>query len=86
MFLYEKKNNIIFEKSTFNTSCWNKCDRSIVASTLNEFCLFKKSNNQILACIYEKTLDEAIKIYAERKLISIDTFNTHFYVLQKDYH
>jgi hypothetical protein len=88
MFLYEKNNNIVFEKSNFNISCWNKFDESNVDTNYNKYILFQRNNNQQLACIYTNTLEDAIQIYYERKqitkmLFNKMLFNTYFYVLKE---
>jgi len=82
MFLHEKKHNIIFEKSTFNISCWNKCDKNADETNYNKYGLFQRNNNQRLGIIYSNTLEEAIQVYHERKQISQIIFNEHFYVLR----
>ena len=82
MMLYEKKTNIIFEKLSFNISCWNKFDKAIVDDQYFSYGLFDKTSNQRLALIYTDSLNNAIKIYYERKCITKDEFLKKFYVLQ----
>lgn len=82
MMLYEKKTNIIFEKSTFNISCWNKCDQFFIDSYYKPYGLFNNCTHQLLATIYANTLDDAIKIYYERKQLSLNNFLNEFYVLK----
>lgn len=83
MFLYEKENNILFEKSNFDISCWNKFDESSVENNYNKYALVEKNNGRQLAIIYANTIDEAIKIYCDRKQIHVNIFNTYFNVVQK---
>jgi len=83
MFLYEKENNILFEKSSFNISCWNKLDQSIVDNNYNKYALIEKSNGKQHAIIYTKTIDEAIRIYCDRKQTNINTFNLYFGVVKR---
>jgi hypothetical protein len=81
IYLFEKKNNIFFEKNNFNVSFWNKFDNSTVQNGYFPFRLFDKNNNIQLATIYCKNYDEAIDIYSNRKLISKEIFLNKYKVL-----
>jgi hypothetical protein len=83
MMFHEKKYNIVFEKSTFNINCWVKHDKNIVEDKFNKYILFQRNNNIRLACIFAKTIEEAIRIYQERKLMLLDDFLKYFYVLKE---
>jgi hypothetical protein len=83
MFLHEKKYNMTFEKSSFNMSCFNKYDKNTFESNYKKFSLFQKNNGMYLALIYANNIEEAIKIYSERKQISVQFFMQHFIVVQK---
>jgi hypothetical protein len=82
IFLHEKKYNIIFEKSTFGISCFNKIDKSNIENNYNKYTLVQKNNGMQLAIIYANTIDEAIKIYCDRKQTHINTFKQYFNVVQ----
>lgn len=82
MFIYEKDNNIIFEKSSFGISCWNKFDKSTI-NNYNKYALIEKNNGKQHAIIDTQTIDEAIKIYCDRKQIDLNTFIQYFNVIQK---
>lgn len=82
MFLHETKYTMVFEKSTFNISCWNKCDKNTVETNYNKYGLFHLNNNERLGIIYSKTLDDAIQVYRERKQISHNNFVEQYYVLK----
>lgn len=81
MYLHEKKYNIIFEKSLFNLSCWNKCDKSIQETNYTKFALLQKNNRHQLGIIYANSFDEAVKIYCERKQISLQLFLEEFIII-----
>jgi hypothetical protein len=83
MFLYEKENNILFEKSQFDISCWNKLDKNFVDNNYNKYALVQKNNGIQLAIIYANTIDEAIKIYCDRKQTHINIFIQHYNVVQR---
>lgn len=83
MFLHEKKYNIIFEKSSFNISCFNNFDKRNFDNDYNKYALIEKSNGKQHAIIYTKTIDEAIKIYCDRKQTNINTFNLYFGVVKR---
>lgn len=83
MMFHEKKYNIVFEKSTFNIKCWVKHDKSIVENNFNKYVLFQRNNNIRLACIFTNTIEEAITIYQERKLMELEEFLKYFYVLKE---
>jgi hypothetical protein len=80
MYKYEKKYNIVFEKSAFNISCWNKKDNFDHDKYFKRYKLMDKKNGQQLAIIYADNLEEAIKIYHERKQISKEDFLMYFNV------
>jgi len=82
MFLHQKKYNIIFEKSIFGISCFNKFDKSDYENNYNKYALIEKNNGKQLSIIYEKTIDEAIKIYCHRKQCNINYFNQYFHVIK----
>jgi hypothetical protein len=83
MFLHEKKYNMTFEKSSFNISCWNKCDKNSVETNYNKYALLQRNSNIQLALIYANNINEAIKIYYERKQIPLQLFMQHFVVVQR---
>ena len=83
MMFHEKKYNIVFEKSSFGIKCWVKHDKSVVERNFNKYVLFQKNNNIKLACIFANSIEEAITIYHERKLITLDEFLKYFYVLKE---
>jgi hypothetical protein len=66
MFLWEKENNMSFEKSYFNVSTNNKVDKIIMSFEYHPYKLCDTFGNQ-LAVIYTKTIDEAVEIYSNRK-------------------
>jgi hypothetical protein len=70
MYLYEKNNNIQFNKTTSNVKFWVKKDNSTIDINYIPFRLIEKHNNNQLAIIYCKNLQEAIITYANRKNIS----------------
>jgi len=80
MFLYQKNNNICFEKSSFGISCWNKFDSPNVIG--KPYRLLNKNNNQQLAIIFAENLEEAIQIYSDRKQMLIQDFLNLFLVLE----
>jgi hypothetical protein len=83
IFLHEKNNNIIFEKSSFNISCFNKIDESNLENNYNKYALVQKNNGIQLAIIYANTIDEAIKIYCDRKQTHINIFTQYYDVIQR---
>lgn len=83
MFLYEKENGILFEKSTFNISCWNKLDKSIIDNNYNKYILIQKYKNIRLAIIHENSIDRAIITYLNRKQMSFKDFNKYFYIIKE---
>jgi hypothetical protein len=83
MMFQEKNYNIVFEKSSFDIKCWVKHDKSIVEHNFNKYVLFQTNNNIRLACIFANTIEEAITIYQERKLMTLDEFLKYFYVLKE---
>jgi hypothetical protein len=83
MMFHEKKYNIVFEKSTFNIKCWVKHDENIIENNFNNYVLFQINNNIRLACVFANTIEEAITIYQERKLMALDEFLKYFYVLKE---
>jgi len=82
MYLYEKNNKIIFEKSTFGASCWNKKDKNNIEKSYKKYVLVQKYNNQILAAIYTNSIEEAVKIYYDRKKYVFDETYTLEHFLQ----
>ena len=81
IFLYEKKNKIIFDKHSIGgISFWNKRDKTTVQEGYFPFKLIEKKTGKQLAIIYCRTLTEAINVYRERKQINADTFHTNFIV------
>ncbi len=83
IYLYEKNNNVHFDKHMVNgISFWNKKDSSTIQSGYFPFNLIDKNTGKQLAIIYCKTLEEAIEIYAKRKLMSVTLFTQYFSVYQ----
>jgi len=80
MYLYQKNNNIQFDKENFGVSFWNKFDKSTIEEGYYPFKLFDKNNNKQLAIIYSKNLEDAYNIYINRKLINREEFHKLFYV------
>jgi len=80
MFLYEKENNIKFETSTFEISHWNKKDPPIIENNYYKFGLINKTTNRQIAIIYALTIEEAIKIYSDRKKTTIPNFLNEYHV------
>ena len=81
MFLYEKENNIIFDKHLVGEiTFWNKRDKSTVQEGHFPFKLFEKHTGKQLAIIFCRTLAEANQVYRERKNMNIDLFNAIFTV------
>jgi len=74
MYLYEKNNNIVFDKENFNVSFWNKYDNSTIQSGYYSFKLICKNTHTQLASIYCKNIDEAICEYSDRKKLDVETF------------
>jgi hypothetical protein len=81
VYLYEKKNNIIFEKPNLGVSFWNKVDVSTIDNGYYPFRLFDKHTNIQLATIYCKNREEAILVYSNRKLISKNTLLESYIIL-----
>jgi hypothetical protein len=79
MFLWEKENNMSFEKSNFNLSTNNKLDKLIISSEYHPYKLCSIFGNQ-LAIIYTKTIDEAIEVYSNRKKMNITDFLCNYSV------
>ena len=80
LYKYEKKYNIVFEKSNFDISCWNKKDIFDQDISLKRYKLMDKKNGKQLAIIYTDNLEQAIKIYHERKQITKEDFLMYFNV------
>lgn len=79
MYLFEKKYNIVFEKSNFDISCWNKLDKPAAVSVdYSLYALIDKNNVGNKNYVYAKTVDEAITIYHERKQISREMLLTNY--------
>jgi hypothetical protein len=83
IFLHEKKYNIIFEKSYFDIICWNKLDNSNWENNYNKYSLIQKNNGFPHATIHTNTMDEAIKIFSDRKQIDINILTQYFDVVQR---
>ena len=81
MYLYEKNNNIFFDKNNFGVKFWIKLDLPTVDNDYIQFKLFKKETHQQLAIIYCKDIKEAIITYSNRKLLSIKEFLTYYYIV-----
>ena len=79
MFLWEKENNMSFEKSNFNASTNNKLDKVMISSEYHSYTLHDKTGNQ-LAMIYTTTIDDAIEIYSNRKRMNIEDFLRNYSV------
>lgn len=82
MYLYEKNNNITFERNNVGVRFWNKLDNSTVESGYYPFKLIDKLTNTQLAIIFSKNIDEAISTYSNRKLMDEKTFLENFIVSQ----
>ncbi len=81
MYLYEKKNNICFDKNNFGVNFWVKLDPPTVDNEYIEFKLINKENHQQLAIIYCKDIKEAITTYSNRKSMSINDFLNYYIVV-----
>jgi hypothetical protein len=82
MFLYEKDTQCKFEDSTFELSHWHKKDTPTVEKDHYMFSLIEQENVNQLAIIYARSLYEAIKIYCDRKKMSIELFLNMYFVQQ----
>ena len=81
MYLYEKKNNVHFDKHMVNgISFWHKKDPNTVQPGYFPFKLIDKNTSRQLAIIYCKTLEEAVDTYAKRKLMYTKEFFNYFIV------
>jgi hypothetical protein len=81
IYLYEKHNNVRFDKQAVSgISFWNKKDPNTVQHGYFPFKLIDKKTGRQLAIIYCKTLEEAIRTYANRKHIDYSLFTHYFNV------
>lgn len=80
IYLYEKNNNTIFNKSNVGIIPWVKKDQQILNSNYKQFKLIDKNRRQQLAIILCETLNEAIEIYANRKNINMQELLENFIV------
>jgi hypothetical protein len=80
MYSYEKENKMKFNYQNFGVKYWNKLDKSTVQEGNYPFGLFKKQGNYRVAIIFCNNINDAIQVYIKRKMISVDEFNTSFYV------
>ena len=81
IFLYERENNIIFDKHLISgITFWNKRDNSTVQEGYFPFKLLEKHTGKQLAIIFCRTLVEANKVYRERKQMTMEYFNKNFIV------
>jgi len=71
IYLYEKNNNIKFNKCESGVSFWVKKDGPTINPNYFPFKLIQKNNGKQLAIIYCKNIGEAIKTYADRKNIDV---------------
>jgi len=81
MYLYEKNNNIQFNKTTSNVKFWVKKDNPNIDNNYIPFKLIEKQNNHQLAIIYCKNLQEAIFTYANRKNISTSDLLENYIII-----
>jgi hypothetical protein len=81
MYLYEKNNNICFDKNNFGVNFWVKLDPPTVDNDFIQFKLINKETHQQLAIIYCKNIEEAIITYSNRKLMSIQEFLNYYIVV-----
>lgn len=81
MYLYEKNNNVFFDKNNFGVKFWVKLDTQTVDSDDIPFKLISKGIGKQLAIIYCKNIEEAIITYSNRKLLSIQEFSQHYFVV-----
>jgi hypothetical protein len=80
IFLYEKYNKVVFNKTSVGVSFWNKKDDITVDKIYHPFKLFDRQTRKQLAIIYCKDINEAVTAYADRKNIQIPVFLQHFVV------
>ena len=81
MYLYEKNNNVYFDKNNFGVNFWVKFDPPTVDNEYIQFKLINKETHQQLAIIYCKDIKEAITTYSNRKLMSINNFLNYYIVV-----
>jgi hypothetical protein len=81
IYLYEKNNNICFDKNNCGVNFWVKLDPPTVDNEYTPFKLINKGTGQQLAIIYCKDIKEAITTYSNRKLLSIQEFSQHYFVI-----
>ena len=81
IYLYEKNNNICFDKNNFGVNFWVKLDPPTVDNDFIQFKLINKETHQQLAIIYCKNIKEAIITYSNRKLMSIQEFLNYYIVV-----
>jgi hypothetical protein len=80
MYLYERNNNVIFDKENFGVSFWNKFDKSTIQDGNYPYKLVNKNTGQQLATIYCKDYNEAYDTYFIRKNISNEEFDKNYYI------
>jgi hypothetical protein len=80
IFLYEKYNKVVFNKTSVGVSFWNKKDDITVDKIYHPFKLFDRHTRKQLAIIYCKDINDAITVYADRKNIRVPVFLQHFVV------
>jgi hypothetical protein len=81
MYLYEKNNNIFFDKNNFGVNFWVKLDHQTVDNNYSPFKLINKRSGQQLAIIYCKNNEEAVITYSNRKLLTIQEFLNYYIVV-----
>ena len=82
MYLYEKNNNVRFDKHGVNgITFWNKKDNITMQPGYLPFKLIDKNSGRQLAIIYCKTLEEAADTYAKRKHMEVSLFIQHYTVV-----
>lgn len=73
IYLYEKNNNIIFNKSSVGVTPWVKKDQPKIDNNIYKpFKLIEKNSRQQLAIILCENIHEAIKTYANRKNFDVN--------------
>lgn len=80
VYLYEKNNNIVFNKSNVGIIPWVKKDIQKIDNIFKSFKLIEKNSKQQLAIIFCENLNKAIETYANRKNISIIELLNNFIV------
>ena len=82
IYLYEKSNNINFDYTNFGIEFWKKKDNITIDNDYIPFKLIQRYNNNQLAIIYCKNIEEAVLTYANRKNIPIENFLFDYFVIK----